>query len=159
MANLNKIFLIGNLTRDPQLRYAPSGTAVATFGMATNRNYVTQAGEKKQETCFVNIVVWAKQAELCNQYLTKGSAVFVEGRLQYRSWQGQDGQKRSVLEVRADRVQFLNRAKGPAAPPAEPEAAPDTEMYSPGEPAAKKDAPDPFLPEDDFASQDERDLT
>jgi single-strand DNA-binding protein len=158
MASLNKIFLIGNLTRDPQLRYAPSGTAVATFGMATNRNYVTQTGEKKQETCFVSVVVWGKQAELCNQYLTKGSAVFVEGRLQYRSWQGQDGQKRSTLEVRADRVQFLNRAKGPVDETAAQQAA-DTAMYSSPEAQPKKDIPDPFLPEDDFISQDERDLT
>lgn len=109
MASLNRIFLIGNLTRNPELRYVPSGTAVASFGMAVNRNFTTQTGEKKQETCFVKVVVWGKQAEACNQYLAKGSLVFVEGRLVYRSWDGQDGQKRSTLEVRADRVQFLGK--------------------------------------------------
>jgi len=110
MANLNKVFLIGNLTRDPELRYIPSGAAVASFGMAANRNYLTQTGEKKQEVCFVRIVVWGRQAETCNQYLTKGSPVFVEGRLQYRAWES-EGQKRSTLEVKADRVQFLGRPR------------------------------------------------
>ena len=160
MANLNKIFLIGNLTRDPQLRYAPSGTAVASFGMATNRTYATQTGEKKQETCFVTVVVWGKQAEACNQYLTKGSLVFVEGRLQYRTWDSPEGQKRSALEVRADRVQFLDRL--PKAQPA-PEASPRGEAVGQAPVSKKdkdtKDTEEPFLPEDDFASQDERDLT
>ncbi len=106
MANLNKVFLIGNLTRDPELRYVPSGAPVATFGLAINRRYVTQNGEKKDEVCFVRIVVFGKQAESCSQYLNKGRLVFIEGRLQYRSWE-QDGQKRSSLDVVADRVQFL----------------------------------------------------
>lgn len=108
MASLNKVFLIGNLTRDPELRYVPSGTAVTTFGMAINRTYTTQSGERKEDTCFVRVVVWAKQAETCNQYLVKGSLVFVEGRLQYRAWET-EGQKRSILEVKANRVQFLGR--------------------------------------------------
>ena len=77
MASLNRVFLIGNLTRDPELRYSPSGTAVASFGMAINRNYTTQSGEKKEETCFVRIVVFGKQAESCSQYLHKGRPVFV----------------------------------------------------------------------------------
>ena len=110
MASLNKVFLIGNLTRDPELRYVPSGAPVATFGIAVNRRYVTQHGEKKDEVCFVRIVVFGKQAESCNQYLNKGRLVFVEGRLQYRSWE-QDGQKRSMLDVVADRVQFLGGPK------------------------------------------------
>lgn len=107
MANLNKVFLIGNLTRDPELRYIPSGTAVANFGLATNRIYTTQDGERKEEVCFVDIVTWAKTAENVANYLTKGSPIFIEGRLQYRSWETDDGQKRSKLEVVADRVQFL----------------------------------------------------
>jgi len=110
MANLNKVFLIGNLTRDPELRYIPSGAAVASFGMAVNRNYTSQAGEKKQDTCFVRIVAWGRQAETCNQYLAKGSPVFIEGRLQYRAWES-EGQKRTALEVTAERVQFLGRGK------------------------------------------------
>lgn len=112
MANLNKAFLIGNLTRDPELRYLPSGTAVATFTVAVNRVYTLQTGEKKKEVTFMPIVVWARRAETCAEYLNKGSAVFVEGRLQSRSWQGQDGQKRSTVEIVADNVQFLARAKG-----------------------------------------------
>ncbi|MBU4312340.1 MAG: single-stranded DNA-binding protein [Candidatus Omnitrophica bacterium] len=121
MANLNKIFLMGNLTRDPELRYVPSGAPVATFGLAVNRRYVTQNGEKKDDVCFVRIVVFGKQAESCSQYLSKGRLVFIEGRLQYRSWE-QDGQKRNTLDVVADRVQFLGgpRAAGDAG--AAPEA-------------------------------------
>ena len=106
MANLNKVFLMGNLTRDPELRYVPSGAPVATFGLAVNRRYVTQHGEKKDEVCFVRVVVFGKQAESCSQHLSKGRLVFIEGRLQYRSWE-QDGQKRSTLDIVADRVQFL----------------------------------------------------
>jgi len=119
MANLNKVFLIGNLTRDPELRYVPSGTAVANFGLATNRVYTTSSGEKKQETCFVRIVVWGKMAEVCGEYLSKGSPVFIEGRLQYRAWDSPNGEKRSMLEVQAERVQFLGRAGKTGAPPAE----------------------------------------
>lgn len=111
MANLNKIFLMGNLTKDPELRYVPSGAAVCNLRLAANRQFKNQAGELKKETCFVTVVVWGKQAETCNQYLNKGSAVFVEGRLQSRSWETQDGQKRSTIEVRADRVQFIGRTK------------------------------------------------
>lgn len=111
MASFNKVFLMGNLTRDPELRYVPSGTAVATFGLATNRVYTTASGEKKEEVCFVTVVVWGKQAENCSQYLSKGSLCLVEGRLVYRTWE-QEGAKRSTLEVRADRVQFLGKQKG-----------------------------------------------
>ena len=109
MANLNKVFLIGNLTRDPELRYIPSGTAVATFTVASGRAYTLASGEKREETCFVRVVSWARQAELCGEYLTKGSPVFVEGRLQSRSWETPDGQKRSTLEVVAQNIQFLSR--------------------------------------------------
>ena len=110
MASLNRVILMGNLTRDPEVRYIPSGAAVASFGLAINRTYTTQSGEKKDEVCFVTIVVWGKQAESCGQYLNKGSLILVEGRLSYRAWE-QEGQKRSTLEVRADRVQFLGKSK------------------------------------------------
>jgi single-strand DNA-binding protein len=112
-ANLNKVLLIGNLTRDPELRYVPSGTAVATFTLAVNRVYKAQDGEKKEETSFIRIVVWGRRAEVCGEYLSKGSPVFVEGRLQSRNWEAQDGQKRSTTEVIADNVQFL-RGSGAA---------------------------------------------
>ncbi len=107
MASLNKVFLIGNLTRDPELRYIPSGSAVATFTVAVNRVYKTQTGEKKEQTSFIRIVVWGRRAEVCGEYLSKGSPVFVEGRLQSREWEAQDGQKRSTIEVVADNIQFL----------------------------------------------------
>ena len=107
MANLNKVFLIGNLTKDPELRYTPSGTAVVNLRLATNRRFKDRNGELKEEACFLTVVVWSKQAETCNQYLRKGRPVFIEGRLQSRSWEDNSGQRRNVLEVRAERVQFL----------------------------------------------------
>ena len=107
MANLNKVFLIGNLTRDPELRYTPGGTAVANLGLAVNRKYKDSSSELKEEVCFLSVTVWDKQAEACCQYLKKGSAVFVEGVLQSRFWETKDGEKRSAIDVRAERVQFL----------------------------------------------------
>src|SRR3989338_6666822 len=98
MASLNKVLLIGNLTKPPELRYTPSGTAVADLRMAVNRNYTTQSGEKREEACFLTVVVWGKQAESCGEYLDKGSQIFVEGRLHTRDWEGKDGQKRTVTE-------------------------------------------------------------
>ena len=114
MASLNKVLLIGNLTRDPELRYVPSGSAVASFTLAMNRVYKLQTGEKKEEVSFVKVIVWGRMAEVCGEYLTKGSPVFVEGRLQSRSWDGADGQKRSVLEVVAMNIQFLRGPQGQA---------------------------------------------
>lgn len=108
MANLNRVFLIGNLTRDPELRYTPSGMAVSNLRLAVNHRYKDRSGELKQDACFVNVVVWDKQAETSNQYLQKGRCVLIEGRLQSRSWQDKEGRNRSVIEVRADRVIFLN---------------------------------------------------
>ena len=110
MASFNKALLMGNLTRDPELRYIPSGSAVTSFTVAMNRVYKLQTGEKKEETSFVRVVVWGRMAETCGEYLKKGSPVFVEGRLQSRSWEGADGQKRSTLEVVAMNVQFLRGA-------------------------------------------------
>jgi len=107
MANLNKVFLIGNLTRDPELRYTPGGTAVANLGIAVNRKFKDSSGELKEEVCFLTVTVWDKQAEACCQYLTKGRPVFVEGVLQSRFWETPEGQKRSAIDVRAERVQFL----------------------------------------------------
>ncbi len=114
MANFNKVLLMGNLTKDPELRYTPSGTAVVNLRLAVNRKFKDRNQELKEETCFVTAVVWDKQAETCNQYLRKGSPVFVEGRLQSRSWEDNSGNKRSVVEVRAERVQFLTSASGKA---------------------------------------------
>src|SRR3989337_1637694 len=97
--SLNRVQLIGNLTRDPELRYTPSGTAVCTFSVATNRGWTTDTGEKKEEVEFHRIVAWNKLAELCSQFLTKGRKVYVEGRLQTRQWQAQDGTQKQSTEV------------------------------------------------------------
>lgn len=111
MASFNKVLLMGNLTRDPELRFTSNGSALAKFGMAVNRKY--KAGEEwKEEVCFVDITVWGKQAENCAEYLSKGRPVFVEGRLQFSSWETDDGQKRNKLEVVANTVQFLGRSEG-----------------------------------------------
>ncbi len=110
-ANLNKTFLIGNLTRDPELRYIPSGTAVANFGLAVNRKYTNSDGEKMDDVCFVDVAAWDKLAEICGEYLFKGSPVFIEGRLHMDSWEQDDGQKRSKLKVVAQNIQFLGGGK------------------------------------------------
>lgn len=104
--NLNKIFIIGNLTRDPELKTLPSGTAVASFGVATNRVWKDQSGQKKEEVQFHNIVVFGRQAEIVSQYLAKGSSALIEGRIQTRTWDAADGSKRNRTEIVAERVQF-----------------------------------------------------
>ena len=110
MASLNKVLLIGNLTRDPELRYTPSGTAVANLRLAVNRKFKGKNDEMKEEVCFISVVVWSKMAESCSQFLHKGSPVFVEGRLQSRSWEdAATGKQRSVIEVTAERVQFMGQ--------------------------------------------------
>jgi single-strand DNA-binding protein len=122
--NLNKAMLIGRLTRDPEMRYTPSGAPVTTFSLATNRYGQGPDGEKKEYTDYHNIVVWnigkRTLAEICGQYLHKGSLVYIEGRLQTRSWEGQDGQKRKTTEINATEVQFLEpRGQTQAAAPVE----------------------------------------
>jgi single-strand DNA-binding protein len=112
MADLNKVTLIGNLTRDPEVRYTPKGTAVGDLALALNSSYKTQDGQFKEEVCYVDIVAWGRQAETCKEYLTKGSPILVEGRLQLDQWEDKDGNKKSRLRVRAERIQFLGRAKG-----------------------------------------------
>ncbi len=107
MATLNKVVLIGNLTRDPELRYTPSGSALCKFGLAMNEKY-----KDRESTVFVDIVTWAKTAELCSEYLSKGRSVAIDGRLSYSAWETEDGQKRSKLEVTADRVVFLGGGGG-----------------------------------------------
>lgn len=108
MANYNRVMLIGNLTRDPELRYTPSGTAVVEIGLAVNENYKNKEGKIIEKACFVDITVWDRQAETCNEFLKKGSPVFIEGRLQFDQWETSEGEKRNKLRVRADRVQFLS---------------------------------------------------
>jgi len=104
--NLNKVFLIGNLTRSPELRALPSGASVASFGIATNRIWKNQQGEQQKDAQFHNVVVFGRQAEIVNQYLTKGSLAMIEGRIQTRSWDGKDGSKQYRTEIVAERIQF-----------------------------------------------------
>ncbi len=107
--SLNKVMLIGNLTRDPEMRYTPQGTAVCTFGVATNREWKTESGEKKEDVEFHNVVAWNKLAEICAQLLKKGRKVFVEGRLSTRSWQAQDGSQKQRTEVVITDMIILDR--------------------------------------------------
>ncbi len=116
MVAFNKVILIGNLTRTPELRYTPSGTPVANFGLAVSRRF-RQGEEQKEDVCFVDIVVFSKLAEICGQYLNKGAGVVIDGRLQYRRWETEDGQRRSKHEVVAQSVEFLPKKQGSAAGP------------------------------------------
>lgn len=106
---LNKVFIAGRLTRKPEIRKTPSGTSVTDLLIALNRDFTTQSGEKQQEVCFVDVVVWGKQAEHCVQHLMTSSTVFVEGRLQLDVWYGKEGDKRSKLRIAAERIQFVER--------------------------------------------------
>ncbi len=107
MASYNKVLLMGNLTKAPEVRYTPNGSAVCDFSIALNRRYQSN-GQDRDEVCYVDVVVWAKQAESCGRYLQKGSPVFVEGRLRNDNWEDKDGNKRSRLRVTAERVQFMS---------------------------------------------------
>ncbi len=148
--SLNKVMLIGNLTRDPELRYTPQGTAVCTIGLATNRSWSTESGEKKEEVEYHRVVAWNKLAELCSQLLTKGRKIYVEGRLQTRSWQAQDGSQRNTVEVIIEDMILLDSrrtaeegeapvvtrpaastAKAPTAQPETPVASEATETVNP----------------------------
>lgn len=127
--SLNKVMLIGNLTRDPELRYTPQGTAVCTMGIATNRTWVTDGGEKREETEFHRIVAWNKLAELCSQLLFKGRRIYVEGRLQTRQWTGQDGQSRQATEIVIEDMVILDSKRQ------------EEEVYEGGEPASVQPTP------------------
>lgn len=111
MGTMNRVFLMGNLTRAPELRKTPSGMAVSDLGLAVNEKYRNKAGEMVESVCFADVVVWGQQAETCGQYLGKGSPVMVEGRLQLDQWKTDAGENRSRLRVRADRIQFLGKPR------------------------------------------------
>jgi single-strand DNA-binding protein len=141
MANLNRVLLIGNLTRDPELRYTPKGTAVVDIGLAVNRVYSGEDGEKKEETTFVDVTFWGRQAEIAGQYLKKGRPVFIEGRLQLDTWDDkQTGQKRSRLRVVCENMQLLGSRP-------EAEGSPSTPRRSPGSsaPPQRSEPRDPDL--------------
>lgn len=142
----NRVELIGNLTRDPELRYTPNGAAVCTFGVATNRTYVSE-GERKEEVDFHRLVAWNKLAELCNQLLKKGHRVFISGRLQTRSWEAADGQTRTTTEIVVeDMILLTPKANGdmeapPPAPKEEVEITPKEEVEKKEEPKKAKENP------------------
>ena len=144
MANLNRVLLIGNLTRDPEVRYTPKGTAVTEIGLAVNRIYSGEDGEKKEETTFVDVTLWARQAEIAGQYLKKGRPVFIEGRLQLDTWDDkQTGQKRSRLRVVAENLQLLGsrqEGEGSSSPGSAPRRSPSASA-----PPARPEPRDPDL--------------
>lgn len=148
MANLNKVLLIGNLTRQPELKYTPAGLAVMTLGIAVSRRFKDSTGALKEEVTFVDVSVFAKQAEACAQYLQKGSPVFVEGRLHFRKWETPDGQSRNKLDVTAERVQFLSRKSegAGASRVAEPVGAAEGGKSDSGLPADSDLPPDDDVP-------------
>jgi single-strand DNA-binding protein len=145
MASLNKVMLLGNLTRDPELRYAPNGTPVANFGLAINRRY-RQGEEWREEVCYVDVVTFGRQAETVGEYLSKGNLAMIEGRLQWRSWETEDGQKRSKHEVVANHVQFMPRMQGDGSGAGVPSRQPDA-AYAP--PRDMMPPPAMPMPEDD----------
>ena len=150
MASLNKVLLMGNLTRDPEVRHTPKGTAVGDLAMAINMTYKAQDGTEKEEVCYVDVVVWGRQAETCRDYLTKGAPVFVEGRLQLDQWEGPEGEKKSRMRVRADRVQFLSRSGGGGGGGARGPRSEGAGGGAPSEGGAPKQASPPRdIPEDD----------
>ncbi|MCC6639974.1 MAG: single-stranded DNA-binding protein [Deltaproteobacteria bacterium] len=118
MASVNKVILIGNLGRDPELRYTQGGQAVASFSIATTENFTKKTGERDERTEWHRIVAWGRTAELCAQYLSKGRSVYIEGRLQTREWENKEGQKQRTTEVVAQTVQFLGGPRGQSAGPA-----------------------------------------
>ena len=162
MANFNKVILLGNLTRDPELRYPPSGTAVAEFGLAVNRTWKGQNGEKREEATFVDCTAWARTAEVISEYCKKGSPLLVEGRLHLDSWEGKDGQKRNKLKVVVENSQFVGapsgrRAEGGApgrpAPRGKPEPTEAEQAAAPSEHPPAEESPageGPYKVDDDI---------
>ncbi len=146
MAYLNKVFLIGNLTRDPELRVTPKGTSICQFGLAVNRQFKDESGATRDETTFVDIEAWGKQGELVSKYLTKGSPAMVEGRLKFDQWDDKtSGQKRSKIKVVLENVQFLSsRGAGSGTPGSAPTE--DADMSSPSSKPSFKDQPDEDVP-------------
>jgi len=147
--SLNKVLLIGNLTRDPELRYTPQGTAVCQFGLATNREWTDSSGQKQEGAEFHQLVAWGKLAEICSQILNKGRKIFVEGRLQTRAWKSSDGQDRKTTEVVVEEMIALDAPRGaaqmesyesyvPEQPTVETQAAPAEEIFT-GDSAAATD--------------------
>ena len=148
-ASLNKVLLMGNLTRDPEVKYTPKGTAVGDLAIAINDSYKAQDGTIKETVTYVDIEVWGRQAENCKQYLTKGRPIFVEGQLRLDQWETPQGEKKSRMKVRADRVQFLGGGPGGGAGGRSGGGAPAAEGAKPSRPAASVSDDGPPPPTDD----------
>jgi single-strand DNA-binding protein len=156
--SVNKVILVGRLGQNPEVRYTPSGAAVANFSVATNESWVDKSGQKQERTEWHRVVVWGKTAENCNQYLTKGRQVYVEGRLQTRQWQDKDGQTKYTTEIQAQTVQFLEGAGGGARQvaserPSRSQGGPDYSMDHGGMSQSQGNSPGPMEPsftEDDI---------
>ncbi len=144
MASLNKVFLMGNLTRDPELRYTPSGTPVCEFGLAVNRTYTTRDGEKRDETCFVDVTMWGRRGVVISEYFTKGRPIFVEGRLNYDSWETSEG-RRSKLTVVAENFEFIGGRGGAASD----SPGRDGERPRPAEGRPPREQPEPQEPSEE----------
>ncbi len=151
MASFNKVILMGNLTRDPELKQTPSGAKMVELGLAVSENWRDKSGQPREVTCFVDVVVWDRLAELCQQYLAKGRPVLVEGRLQMDEWKNQQGEKRSKLRVRAENVKFL----GTPQKRDDAGASPARTTVAPAQPAAAAAQPPAELA-GDLASDDEQ---
>ena len=157
MASYNKVLLMGNLTRDPEVRYTPKGTAIANIGLAVNRRWTTEGGEQKEEVTFIDIEVWGRQAETVGQYLSKGKPIFVEGRLKLDSWEDKEsGQKKSKMKVVCEHFQFLGAPRGSAEfkDQAPADDAPARTAGRGGRPAAAP-AREPAEPEPTAAAEDD----
>jgi single-strand DNA-binding protein len=158
MANLNKVMLIGNLTRDPELRHTPKGTAVSEISMAINRVWNNDQGQKQEETTFVEVTLWGRQAELAQQYLTKGRPVYIEGRLQLDSWDDKEtGKKRSKLRIVGENMQFLSAGTGAGGTSGgsnyserSPQSSPAPQQRSSPPQGASAAPPDDFQEDDDI---------
>jgi single-strand DNA-binding protein len=149
MANVNKVFLLGNLTRDPEVRYTPKGSAVCDLAVAVNRQYTLETGEKREEVTYVDIVLWARLAEIAGEYLKKGRPVFIEGRLQMDTWEDkQSGQKRTKMRVVAENMQLLG-ARPPATGGAPAEAGDEDQSQPSSRPSAPPKSPAKAEPDED----------
>jgi len=149
MANYNKVILLGNLTRDPQLSYTVNNTAVCDFGLAVNRRWRGPDGNQREETCYIDCRLYGRQAETFSQYMAKGRPVLVEGRLQFQQWQAQDGSRRSKHIVIVERFQFLGAPAGAAAP-AGPEVVPNDGVQGAGPDFAAGEQPEGPPADDDI---------
>ncbi len=149
MPSLNRVYLIGNLTRDPEFRQTPGGQSVAELGVAISESFRNKAGEMVNNVCYVDVETWGRQAELCQQYLKKGAPVMIEGRLRLDQWENQQGEKRSKLRVTAQRVQFLGAPRRDGAGAADPAPRPARDIPPPP-PAPESEVMDPAPDEDNL---------